>query len=175
MNNKGFISNSFTYEGKVDFKLQKNGKLYSIQTDNEGTKYLLDVISKALSGQDISKDIPKYIDFICIDNNGEELSLINHLVPITGAVWGALACENTEIDINSNGCLLLSGNIEATNKISISENDYNNEFQLCLCSATKNKLAIIQNESLKNLYLSLTEGTDAIIEWRMVFTNKIKE
>ena len=37
MYNKGLLSNSFTYEGMVNIKLKRNGKIYALNTYNTGT------------------------------------------------------------------------------------------------------------------------------------------
>lgn len=175
MFNKGLVSNSFTYEGEVSFKLKRNNKLYTINTHNAGTKFLVDAIAKALAGNDITSNLPKYLDFIyTFTNDGEEQigKLITSPTPFTGIVWGDAASVET-LD-NNTSCLLLSATIAATEKLTVAIEEVDS-IQLCMKSLNGDILAYIKDDVLKDLYQSLTDGTDAVIEWRMLFKNKIEE
>ena len=44
-----------------------------------------------------------------------------------------------------------------------------------MLDSKKQPLAFIENPILDTLYDSLKDGTDAIIEWRMIFSNKVEE
>ena len=177
MINKGYIGNSFTYNGKVSFKLKRNGREYSLYTHNEGTKYLWDTVTKALAGQNVSDRVPRYIDFEyvlkeIVDTKEKEVphSLITEPIPFTGIVWGEMAQEVTS---EHNGTLMLTAVITANDKLSVdTSNPSITRLQLTMKSKEGRTLATVSDDSLYDLYNSLTEGTDAVIEWRMIFKNE---
>ena len=178
MYNKGLLSNSFTYEGVVNIKLKRNGKVYALNIHNTGTKLLVETIAKALSGTNVTENIPKYLTFICGEKNletGEYITvskLLRNKIPFVGKVYGDVA-KTDKMNENSS-CLLLSATISAAdvNPVNISNNK-----QLRMLDSNDNILATIdnKNELLNTLYDSLKDGTDAIIEWRMIFSNKVEE
>lgn len=177
MYNKGLLSNSFIYEGMVNIKLKHNGKIYALNTYNTGTKLLVDTIAKALSGTSVSENIPRYLDFVYGEKNDEgsyknKSSLLKSSIPFVGKVYGEMA-KTSEIDENAS-CLLLSATISAADVHSV-PNCLNP--QLSMLDSSNNVLAFIddKNKLLTTLYDSLKDGTDAIIEWRMIFSNKMEE
>lgn len=177
MYNKGLLSNSFTYEGMVNIKLKRNGKIYALNTYNTGTKLLVDTIAKALSGTSVAENIPRYLDFVYGEKNDDgsyknESSLLKTSIPFVGKVYGDMA-KTSDIDENAS-CLLLSATISAAdrNLVQTCPNK-----QLRMLDSNSNVLAFIDNKNnlLDTLYDSLKDGTDAIIEWRMIFSNKMEE
>lgn len=175
MYNQGFISNSFTYEGKINIKLKNKNKTFTLKVHNEGTKFLADTIAKALSGANISENIPRYLSFICGEkdekgNINSPESLLTSNIPFIGKVYGDMARTS---DMPENwGCLLLSVTISATDRL-LKINTPNK--QLRMISSDGTLLAYIEDPILDTLYDSLKDGTDAIIEWRMIFANKVEE
>lgn len=179
MYNKGLISNSFIYEGKINIKLKNKEKSYTLKAHNTGTKLLVNTIAKALSGANISENIPRYLDFIYGEKeNGEyknkPTSILKSIIPFTGKVYGDVA-KTPELAQDENcSCLLLSATISANDR-HVVQNAPNK--QLRMLNSNQEALAIIENKDnlLDLLYESLKDGTDAILEWRMIFSNKIAE
>ena len=175
MYNQGFVSNSFTYEGKINVKLKCKDKIYTLNTHNTGTKLLVDTIAKALSGTSVADNVPRYLDFIYgeKDDKGvyiKEDSLLKTVIPFVGKVYGDMA-KTPDLDENCS-CLLLSATISAADRNLIQTTPNK---QLRMLDSKKQPLAFIENPILDTLYDSLKDGTDAIIEWRMIFSNKVEE
>lgn len=178
MNTKGFISNLLNYSGQVNINLVRNGKVFTVPFLNKGTKLLTNAIAKALAGQDISDTLPRYLDFTyVIEQDGEDTQegrLINTKIPFVGIVWGDVALP-ANIQDPEGSALLLQATISSADKVIVTNLDSIKDFRLCITTKTGEVLAFVSDPTLKDMYNALSEGTDAIIEWRMLFHNNIKE
>lgn len=175
MKSKTNISNTIKYSGNISVKLQRNGNIYKLQSHNTGTKYLTDTIARALCGQNISLDIPRYIDFVAIEQLSDKsstdepqvISLLYYPINFTGITWGDVAYSNSK-----GTSIRLTATILPTDKLSLSGID-NYTLQLRIKSVNNEVLAKIEPDSgdtvLYDLYKSLIDGTSAIIEWYMHF------
>lgn len=177
---QGNVSNSITYKGNVTFKLRRNGKTYSLYTFNKGTTYLTDTITQALAGQDISSRIPTYLNLMYSNKGADDtnkISLLTHSVPFSGRVWGESAKSTVDDTYKDYSTLLLTATILPSDIISGGNVD-NCSLHLVMQSVDSKELATISedtlNGNLHTLYKSLCNGTEAIIEWRMIFMNGVE-
>lgn len=195
MHNKGEILNGIDYTGKVSFKLRRKGKEYSLPIKNAGTKFLRDLICKALKGESIIQDVPRYLNFIYykVDDSSPH-SLLYSPVLIDNKFYGeAAGTTETESALCLRALIAFSDilsqvNLRTMNNIS--------KVQLTLETSPKGTsqqgdiLAYLEDiydgekwlsDNLVTLYESIngnTEkvgetGTDALIEWRMIFRNGV--
>lgn len=169
MANKAEAGNSFTYTGEVTFKFVRNGKTYGTTTHNAGSQLLLDTITKALIGIDISKDLPKFLNFKGYKSDGKELELISRPIPFTGISYGEVA--KVGMSNSSGGALLLNAAIVPEERGSAFAESIV-KYRLCIQTADKRDLAYIEDRVLKDIYVALIAGSEVIIEWRMIFENK---
>jgi hypothetical protein len=194
MHNTGQISNHISYEGKVTFKLIRNNKEYDLFTKNAGTKFLRDLVCRALLGSDITDDLPRYMNFTYTYKDDSNIlrtsNLLLQRVLIDTKTTGE-AAGTTEVE----SVLLLKALIsfsDLLSEINLRELDGIRSVQLTLESRGVNGrgqiLASIEDihdgekwvtDNLVNLYESINgklndpgvTGTDAMIEWRMIFRN----
>jgi hypothetical protein len=166
MYSKSSVSNTITYKGTVNFKLNNKGNIYTLNFSNTGTQYLTDTIAKALCGQNISDRLPRFLNIVA-DNGDKKLPLLRQMVPFTGITWGDVVKPK-----NNGTAVLLTATILPTDKLPLSNVDsYTLELQMQ--SNTNETLAIIRSTpddtSLHDMYNSLNDGTSAIVEWCMEF------
>lgn len=154
------IENNIYYRGEVNIKAKRNGKIYNIDFHNTGTNLLTDTIAKALAGQDISEQIPKYLNFTY--KNGDKVGvLIRRPVPFTGIVWKP--ATNNECS-----CLYLTATIIASDKQATIVTNTTEAF-LEMQTLYGQTLATMTHEDLIKFYDILNEGTDLVVEWKMYF------
>lgn len=159
---QGNIISFLNYTGEVKISVNSNGKTYNVNFHNAGTDVLTNAIVKALAGEDISNQLPKYLNFVY--TNGDKTGvLIRRPVPFTGIIWK----EATDTE---SSYLYLSATIVASDKQStiITSNTIASLHMQTLYGET---LATIDDPNLVKFYEMLDEGTDILIEWKM-YINK---
>jgi len=158
------VKNEITYTGCVSVTLRTNNQKYKVKMYNTGTKHLLDVITRALAGYDISGMIPKYFDIQTFDEIKDEYvtALTNH-IPFTGIVYGPAADAG-----DTDGRMLLNAVVTFEDKqvLPVLASP-----RMVILDEKKRPLAIIETQDINDLWSAITASTDAIIEWSLLFTN----
>lgn len=160
------LQNSVSYSGSLNVYLSVKGHKAPFTLHNNGTKYLLDTITKALAGYDISGCTPKYIDFQHKPVD-KYITVLTTAVPFTGIVYG----EAAEAADNE-GKLLLNATITNEDK----QYNVNTLYNPRLVILDSNRLVLAEitgSTDLQLLWNSITASTDAIVDWEMIF--KVKE
>ena len=170
---KGTSTNDIGYKGIVTAHILRNGKKYDIAIHNNGTKFLTDTIAQALCGESIRHRLPTFLN-ITYTTSGEErhTNLLLNMIPFTAIRWE----ENEAIST-----VTLNAIITPSDKSSVVVPDQcdmylqmydpsgTNLMASVMC--TTNTSAEDYNDSLYQIYTSLDQGTEAIIEWKMQFIN----
>ena len=82
------------YRGSVKISLIKDGKIKKvIKTHNAGTQYLFQLLTCAITGLDISSDIPQYIDLLDSNNH----SILSYKPSLTGVTIENTSSSNKAI------------------------------------------------------------------------------
>ncbi len=162
MNVKSNVSNTFSYNGSVNISLKTKGRIYPFSFHNTGTKLLLDTVTKALCGEDISDSRPTHLDIQHLVA-GKYVSALKSPVPLTGAVWGTAAQASP-----NEGVVLVNGVITEEDK-EITVGTLTSP-KLVITTDSGGILASIDSSNIQTMFSSITESTDALIEWRMIFT-----
>lgn len=156
-------SNQFAYEGKVSITLSRHGHKYPFSFHNEGTKFLFDSITKALAGYSVKDNLPSYIDIQEEVDDGVWGTCLKNAVPFTGVVYGDPA-EAT----SSDGRLLLNALLTYDDKRPLLQIQ---KPRIVILDRRSNVLAFIRSDELKKLWEQITESTEALVEWTMIFKN----
>ena len=157
------ISNSISYQGCVEVTLNTKGRKRPMFLHNEGTKHLFDTISRALAGYSINGATPRYIDIQYLTIGDEYTSALTSLIPLVGTVYGE-AAEAGEAD----GRLLVNATITCEDKQPLTTL---NSPRLVILDANHRPLTLIKGDQIKALWEAITDATDAIIEWKLIFSN----
>lgn len=179
--NKGIITNHISYKGIVNIRSIIDKQIVSTSMFNSGTKDLMNLLTKALAGYDISKQVPKFINigYANTQPQGTYSFILNRNIPLTGIVWGeAVDTQNIpQLDLDdSASSLMLSCTITSQDK-TISSFNGSKLFLLLLSNDGKTVLAKIEDTDdnvIKDTYNRLTVGTDLIVDWYMIFNSEVK-
>jgi len=159
---KAIIGNSISYRGNLSVTLNVKGHKYPFTFNNHGTKHLLDTITRALAGYSITGATPRYIDFQHTLDGTQYQSVLKNLVPFTGIVYGEAAdAEENEGRVLLNATLTYEDKQYITTLYSP---------RLVILDDEKRVLAEITEGDFQTLWNSITDATDALIEWKMIFT-----
>lgn len=167
MNNTSSVSSTSTvldYHGFLNVKLKHKGKVFPFTFVNNGTKFLFDTITKFLAGYEVSDCVPKYFDFQTKTSSGEYVSCLQSTIRLTGAVYGDMAQASS-----SDGRVMYNAIVTYEDKSSRSALV---SPRVVLKDSSNNVIAVIQNENLHEVWESIVKGTEAVIEWTMVFKNQ---
>lgn len=156
--------NNFQYKGTVSITLDVLGHKSKQYFFNAGTKHLFDTITKALAGYSIAECTPRFLDVQHQITSTEYASVLRTTIPFTGIVYGD-AAEASDND----GVLLLNATITAEDKQPLRA--LHNP-RIVMTDAFKRELAIIDEASIQAIWDSINQSTDAIVEWRLQFSNK---
>lgn len=177
--NNGIITNHISYKGIVNMKSTINKQIVSTNMFNSGTKDLMNLLTKALAGYDISKQVPKFINIGYANEQpqGTYSFILSRNVPLTGIVWGEAVDTQNIIQLDdSASSLMLSCTITSQDK-TISSFSGRKLFLLLLSNDGKTVLAKIEDTNdnkLRDAYNKLTVGTDLIVDWYMIFNSEVK-
>lgn len=177
--NNGIITNHISYKGIVNMKSSIDKQIISTSMFNSGTKDLMNLLTKALAGYDISKQVPKFINigYANTQSPGTYSFILNRNIPLTGIVWGEAVNTQNIIQLDdSASSLLLSCTITSQDK-TISSHDGSKLSLLLLSNDGKTVLAKIEDTSdnvIRDTYNKLTVGTDLIVDWYMIFNSEVK-
>lgn len=175
------LNNSINYSGVVNIKLKTNDKIYNFGTCNTGLAYLWQTITMALAGLNIHKRLPKYLDLKYRVSQGEDpeirTTLLYQKIPFTGISYGLIAGANDQQD-----CLLLNAVISSYNLKEINI-DNTEGLALEILSFEGQPMAEVvvdtgaEDTLLIDLYKILRQNpnNDALIEWKIIIENKVKE
>lgn len=155
---------SVGYSGAVSVTLSTKGHKKPLVLKNSGTSHLFDVISRALAGYSIKGLTPRFIDIQRPVVVGAYESVLIAPVPVTGIVYGIAAHSD-----DGNGHLLMNATITFQDKQPLLNTT--EDLRLVLLDSEQHSLAIITE--VKSLWDSITESTDAYIEWSLTFKNEI--
>lgn len=157
------LSNSISYQGCVEVTLNTKGHKRPMLLHNSGTKHLFDTITRALAGYSINGAIPRYIDIQYQRTPDVFNSALTSLIPFVGIVYGdAAEAGDTE------GRLLLNATVTSEDKQPIATLT---QPRLVILDANARPLALIEGDQIKSLWDAITDATDAIIEWKLIFSN----
>ena len=157
------LNNTISYQGCVQVTLNTKGHKRPLLLLNSGTKHLFDTITRALAGYSINGATPRYIDVQYKQTPEMYASALTSLIPFVGIVYGE-AAEAGEND----GRLLLNATITNDDKQPVA---IVNSPRLVILDASKRVLAQIEGEQIKTLWDAITASTDAIVEWKLIFSN----
>lgn len=160
-------NNTFSYRGEVTVSIKNKGVTFPSFMINQGTKHLLDTVTRALAGYSIKEFVPRYVDIVHGSPKLEDSpSCLVQPCLLSGVVYGAPA-EATD----SEGVLLLNSIITYEDKRNIATLD---NPKIVLRDASSNILAYVESATVNDLWEKITDGSEALIEWKMIFTNKEK-
>ena len=154
-------SNTLSYQGNVSITLRKDGHSYPFNFHNAGTKHLFDTITKSLAGYSVADSIPARVDVQQKLKSDQWATCLKNSVPFTGIVYGE-AAEATSND----GKLLLNAVLTYEDKRPITTLSTP---RIVVLDSKSRILAYIENEQLQQLWDQVTEDTEAIIMWTMIF------
>lgn len=181
------IINNVGYLGIVTITYKDRGHKHSVKIYNEGTQYLGDLISIAISGDrrnitSIQNRCPSFLNFEMQLNEQEWRPLLAYNIPITSSVWGSSVPTTTEdsafvnnpnvIGRNRFSALIPTGSVNRGNNVSNAMSA-----RLKLVNNLGQDLAYItetndqQDRDLPLLYTALTNGQDALVDWTMYILN----
>lgn len=163
------VNDSLGYKGGVTFKFSSNGNILSRELHNKGTQHLFDIITQFLAGYDVSYGIPSYIDIFDGDN-----SILKHRVPLVGIVWGPAADSLHNANSSPENA---KGYLKVTTTIMNDDKNPNisllNNASIRLLDKNGETLCIVEDTSkLSQLWSSVNNTTDGIIEWLLMFGNR---
>lgn len=167
MQSNGLISNFIDYTGKVTFKLKRGNKVYPLTTHNTGTQLLMDTLAKFMAGywNEVKDNVPKYLDFGYLDDKGKFNTVLYQEIPFVGIVSSSNPDAVGSV-VTLNATIPCTAVREITNEP--------DKWRLCTKTSSGEILATIDEFSLLDgLYDSLISSADAIIEWKLVFSNSI--
>lgn len=157
---RGIINTGVSYYGEVKISLNTPKGKKEIYKHNDGQKPLWNLLAKAIAGYDVKDLLPKYLDIV--DSTGTSL-LFKRLL-FTGVVWG----DAVETSDDSTSALFYSTLMNEYK----SRRVYNGSLTLQMLDSNGNVLASVKSDSeLGDAYSSVTNGVNATIEWKMVFSN----
>lgn len=166
---KALSENQIGYSGDVVITLRnKKRKVNRVfRLHNEGTVYLFNAIAKALAGYSIANELPGYIDI----QTGND-SLLNNRLRITGRVYGSSALAGLSNADKSNyegkGVVLVNAILTSGSKKTVSGDDC----VLVLFNETnEQELARLEDARIAEMYNSVDDNNDALIEWRLVISD----
>lgn len=177
--NNGIITNHISYRGIVNMKSTIDKQIVSTSMFNSGTKDLMNLLTKALAGYDISKQVPKFINigYANTQPQGTYSFILNRNIPLTGIVWGEAVDTQNIIQLDdSASSLMLSCTITSQDK-TISSFNGSKLFLLLLSNDGKTVLAKIEDtvdNVIRDTYNKLTVGTDLIVDWYMIFNSEVR-
>lgn len=177
--NNGIITNHISYKGIVNMRSTIDKQIISTSIFNSGTKDLMNLLTKALAGYDISKQVPKFINigYANTQPQGTYSFILNRNIPLTGIVWGEAVNTQNVIQLDdSASSLMLSCTITSQDK-TISSFNSSKLFLLLLSNDGKTVLAKIEDTDdnvIRDTYNKLTVGTDLIVDWYMIFNSEVK-
>lgn len=177
--NRGIIANHISYKGIVNMKSTIDKQIVSTSMLNSGTKDLMNLLTKALAGYDISKQVPKFINIGYANNQPQDTYtfILSRDVPLTGIVWGEAVDTQNIIQLDASASsLMLSCTITSQDK-TISSFSGGKLFLLLLSNDGETVLAKIEDTDdnvIRDTYNKITVGTDLIIDWYMIFNSEVK-
>ena len=164
-------SSNISYSGFLNVKLKHKGKVFPFMFVNSGTQFLFDTITKFLAGYTVYDCVPKYFDFQTkVDNR--YVTCLQSEVRLTGAVYGESAGATQSKDNESKsaeGRVMYNAIVTYEDK---SSRTTLNSPRVVLKDSSDNIIAFIENERLQSVWESIVKGTEAVIEWTMVFKNQ---
>lgn len=162
-------SNALNYKGEVRITLRRGDLSYSYDLENEGTKHLLDTITRALAGESIQGNTPKYLDILHGDYDiSKQSSCLMSPILLSGITWGEAAEAAT-----NEGRLLVNASVTHEDKKAIAKLS---RPRLALKDASGKIIATISNHTaIQQMWESVDDGAEALVAWSLVFSNKVKE
>ena len=161
------MENSSIYNGVVTLIIKRGDKTLTQKYYNNGTNLLFELYSRALSGQNVSRMIPSYIDIV--DSTDESTHHITTPVPVI-VTYGNPDRGTYEVPFTRVEAILTKKMINPDITINKSTTS-----TLKLMTSSENVLAHTTiNELMSNLN-ELPEGTHMIIVWDLYVTNKSPE
>lgn len=185
------MDQGFKYNGTVKIKIVKNGNVLEITNHNSGTQALKQNLCWFLAGNYTTGNIPSVhpwryylpgaLDLYYIaPNQGGHISFLNNLQPLTGPTYVE---EDSELGINQTDDLgnvylpastTYTGTLNYSNLVETIDATDTGRFLLVLKSGedtdgSRRDLAYIP-VAAKELS-KLSPGTNAIVEWKMYFTD----
>lgn len=169
------VINNLAYKGEVTARLTKADSS-PVTIHNVGYKALWDTLAKAVTGENISSDIPKTFNVFNVQR-GSNNTIINesaclfHNIPFSGTVCG----DTVSTDPNSS-CARFTAMVTRGDRLA----EIRNEAVLRMYSDRRDKnnkpivLAEVwdtPDEPIKRTFNSVIDGVNAIYEWKMIFTN----
>ena len=158
------FSNETTYKGVVNITLSTKGHKRPFQMYNTGTKHLFDTLSKAMAGYSVTGCTPRYIDIQYASIPDVYQTALSTRIPFTGIVYG----EAAEAGENE-GRVLLNATITSEDKQPINTLS---DARLVILDGNKRPLAIVggsNSAQVQELWNAITDATDAIVEWSLIF------
>ena len=177
MNNTSSVattSSNISYNGFLNIKLKHNGKVFPFIFVNSGTQFLFDTLTKFLAGYTVYDSVPKYFDFQTAVSTNTYVTCLKSKIRLTGGVYGELAGANRSDrneDKSAEGRVMYSAVITYDDKLL---DESLNSPRVVLKDSSNNIIAFIENPQLQTVWDSIVKGTEAILEWTMVFKNESK-
>lgn len=158
------------YSGFLNIKLKHKGKEFPFLFVNSGTQFLFDTITKFLAGYTVYDCVPKYFDLQTkVDN--QYITCLQSQIRLTGAVYGD-AAEAKRSSLNESktaeGRVMYNAIVTYEDK---SSRTTLNSPRVVLKDASNNIIAFIESSELQTVWDSIVRGTEAVMEWTMVFKN----
>ena len=159
MNNKVDTIN-IGYIGSVNLSINVNGKTLVINKKNKGLPELFRLITKALAGNDISKDKPSYIDLRFLNGYGEWESCLTRKQSISQLSYNL-----------SDGSWVTraSSTIPYSSLTTTPVSDIETESFRVYLMNKNTELAYIDVDP--NDVYKITPGTQALVEWVLKLVN----
>ena len=169
------VTNNLAYKGEVTARLTKADSS-PVTIHNVGYKALWDALAKAVTGGDISLDIPKTFNVFSVQRGANdevirEQACLFHNIPFSGAVHGGIAGGDSSHScarftaMVTRGDRLVEIRDEAVLRMYSERRDENNK-PIVLAEVWDTP-----DEPIKRTFNSVIDGVNAIYEWKMIFTN----
>jgi hypothetical protein len=158
---KSKLTNHIGYSGELSVKLKSGDNVMLYTMKNAGHKALWDAAAKAFAGYDVTEDIPRYIDVVM--SNASQSNLMVAPVPFTGVVYGEVV-DTSETSTS----VLYTATVTAASKL---RDTLGQDCKLLMLNSHGQTMAIIEHDSLKDVWSSLSPGIDIIFEWKLTFSN----
>ena len=175
-------NNCLGYVGEAKVTIKDRGYAHSFFLHNRGTDKLGTLISIVLAGDlkemaNIGNRRPSSIGFEYKAGDSEDswISLLAGRVPLSSSVWGAAACidpnskvdRNLVIGMNKYSAIFTSNSV----RLGFINSLKGRPIRLILKNSMNQDLAEIRNDKLDKLYIALSAGQDALIDWSMYLVN----
>lgn len=165
-------TSNISYNGFLNVKLKHKGKVFPFMFVNSGTQFLFDTITKFLAGYTVYDCVPKYFDFQTKNDDNNYVTCLQSSVKLTGAVYGEAAGAQRSNDNESKsteGRVMYNAIVTYEDK---SSRTTLNSPRVVLKDSSNNIIAFIENQQLQSVWDSIVKGTEAVMEWTMVFKNQ---